>query len=271
MTSIIEVFCKRRELRKCECFKNGNSNLQAVSSYDGDLSFTLEGVTIRIPNSELVVPEKYIDKVTGERKENTTKDELVISPLGNGFNNANDVAIMGRLFFSMAYLSINQDAGTFTVWPVEDSFSSGTPSIKALSPENNIVEDFCDGENPPASNGTETRQPSNEKKSSLSGAALGGIVLGGLAFIAAILALILFFLRGKKRANKGNRLEGNEGANSSQLPPYRAGQYYDAPSEMPASAGPAEAPPLTTKYAYNLELEAPTQPQELDGSHGRAL
>jgi hypothetical protein len=215
MNSDLERLSKRQIARKFVPFHSRHDcgGSLFLRSYDGDFTLSIQnGIPIKIPNSELVVPWTDINDDTGLRTEvNSSLANLIINPLDYEWGDGGHLPIMGRLFFSTAYLSVNHDAGTFTIWSAEDSFSSGTPSIKALSPENAIVEDFCDGtgndESPiqESPGSTDTPSPQQEQKSKLSGGAIGGIVLGGLAFVAAILALILFLLRKKKAKAKPMR------------------------------------------------------------------
>ncbi|KAF2280233.1 uncharacterized protein EI97DRAFT_477957 [Westerdykella ornata] len=78
----------------------------------GDLTLSLQNsISIRIPNTQLVVPDKYVDVSTGKVRTNETVRNLPIDPIQE--INQNDLPILGRLFFTSAYLSVNHETETF--------------------------------------------------------------------------------------------------------------------------------------------------------------
>jgi hypothetical protein len=64
---------------------------------------------------------------------------LVINPIQH--INENDLPILGRHFLTSAYLSVNHDTETFSIWQAVSS--PGEPKTRALDAENAVISDFC--------------------------------------------------------------------------------------------------------------------------------
>ena len=87
------------------------------SPYQRDMSILIRnGPSIRIPNSQHVMPERYIRDEDGQLMANHSKSNLVINSLQDV--NADDLSQLGRQFLSSAYLLVNQDSRKFTLWSV---------------------------------------------------------------------------------------------------------------------------------------------------------
>ncbi|KAI4915500.1 hypothetical protein J4E90_003945 [Alternaria incomplexa] len=148
--------------------------------YYGGLTIQLQNsISVKIPNTELVVPDTYIAS-DGAVQTNTSVRNVVINSLQ--FENDNDLPVLGRLFMSSAYLMVNQDAGMFSVW--QANTGSKTSDIVAVDKQNNVVSEFCansKGGSPSATSlpTSSATSPPLKETSKLSGGAIGGIAADG--------------------------------------------------------------------------------------------
>lgn len=116
---------------------------------------------------------------------------VVINPIQE--INENDLPILGRLFFTSAYLSVNHDTETFSLW--QAARSSREPILRALDDRNAPISDFCleyKDETPakpkPTQSIPESAADKEAEKKGLSTAVLGGIIAGGVAGCAIMIA-----------------------------------------------------------------------------------
>ncbi|KAF4628276.1 hypothetical protein G7Y89_g9875 [Cudoniella acicularis] len=182
--------------------------------FQGDLTFELDsGLTIRIPNDQLVVPNLSIDQQSGALIANSSTPELVI----NGIQqvNADDLPQLGRQFLSSAYVMVNQDSNQFTLWAANPTSKQ---DIVAVDTANSVVDEFCtadsvSGPSPVSGNSTASSAPQSTSTTDVastsskpSSAAIGGIAVGVIAVVAAIAGVIIWFMIRKKRS-KGSPSE----------------------------------------------------------------
>lgn len=161
-----------------------------------------------MPNKQLVVPELFIDESTGAVTTNSFNPELLINPIQNG--NAGDLPQLGRHFLSSAYLMLNQDSNTFTLWQAS---SDTAEDLVAVDRENKPIDQFCSANNnnePP----TPTPAPV-DSDNRLSGGAIAGIVIGCVASVAGIAVLVFLFR--KKREDKDLQVK-NDPADDQSSP-----------------------------------------------------
>jgi hypothetical protein len=162
-------------------------------------------MSIKIPNTELVVPDTFIAS-DGTVQTNTSVRNVVINSLQ--FDNSNDLPVLGRLFMSSAYVMVNQEAGVFTLW--QANTTPKTNDIVAVDKQNNMVSEFCassTGGSPSATSvptSFVTSPPQNEE-SKLSSGAIGGIVVGAVGGMA-ILGVVGFFLY-RRRGSNGTEID----------------------------------------------------------------
>lgn len=194
-------------------------------SFDGDLIVTLDtGFSVTLPNELLVVPHLYIDQETGDIvAEDGDEPDLLIDSMQAV--NANDMAMLGSVFFSAAYLTVNVDAGKFKLWSAN---ATGNPDqdLRALNTENEDVTTICEAEGNSTvdSNSTETAPTESDTPSGsadqaggLSTGAKAGIAVGVVAAAATALgAFAMYRLRKKKRAAyMAANLEASSGSGSN--------------------------------------------------------
>lgn len=177
-------------------------------SYQGDLSIYLSsGLTIRIPNNQLVVPDSYIAS-NGAYMANYTTREVLVNSLQDV--NTKDLPILGRAFLTSAYLMVNQDEGTFTLWSAKATTdqdlvgvgngtscvplaasNTATPSSPLLSPL------------PPTATSPATLQPkAGSTTNGMTPGEQAGTAVGVILGITVVLAPAIFFCyrRKKKRS-----------------------------------------------------------------------
>lgn len=149
------------------------------------------GLDIRIPNNQYLVPYVDIDR-NGSRTIDTSRRELLI----NGVSD--QPATLGRYFLTAAYLMIDLDSDTFTLWQANPTRDSKLVSIAV----NRATESQCVNDTSvPPSNGAASDLPQVPQQASvLSGGSIAGIVVGVLAALAFLGLGVFFYLR---RARNG--------------------------------------------------------------------
>ncbi|KAE8348501.1 aspartic peptidase domain-containing protein [Aspergillus coremiiformis] len=186
------------------------------SAYTGDLTITFNsGLSVRVPNDQLVVPTLTINKSTGSLLANGSSPELLINPIQH--INKDDLPLIGRQFLSSAYLMVNQDANTFTLW---NAAPNKVEDLVAIDRFNRVVDSHCDATSSPA---PIARDDEDHK---MSNGVIAGIVIGSVAGVA-IIAAGVFFLLTKRR-----RLQQTSGDGDS----YPATGYTDHLTELGPSA-----------------------------------
>ena len=230
------------------------STNQSSYRYNGDLTITLDsGLSVRIPNDQLVVPNLTIDPKSGAINSNTSAPELVINAIQAG--NADDLPQLGRQFLSAAYLMVNQDSNEFTLWKANPTASE---DIVAVNSENKVVQEFCST----TGDGKSTTNPDSAKtsdagpnpvvvKKTLATGAIVGIAIAGVALLAALALLAFWLIRRRKKTMKAAELSGVGGpSEAAAMMDGRNSFNHHIPSELysaPATAGefykPMASPP----------------------------
>lgn len=170
-----------------------------------DLKITVGGggFSVTIPNHQLVQAMWTIDQTTGDIVVNDTNKELFINPL-----QGEDSYLMPRFamtLFQAAYLHVNYDDDTFTLW--EAANPAGTNS-RFVNVESKIPKTTTCSENSTDSSGSGSGSATNssagggsssKSPSSISGGAIAGIVIGAIVVIASIIAGVIFWRRHQKK------------------------------------------------------------------------
>ncbi|KAK8104417.1 uncharacterized protein PG998_011450 [Apiospora kogelbergensis] len=172
------------------------------SFFDGDLSISLSsGLSVRVPNDQFMVPKPYVDR-NGSRLLDRSYREFLFSPLADNGN----PATLGRYFLTAAYLMVNHDAGTFTLWRANPTTSSSLVPVVAEK----VAADVCGGDAPglvqPSPTAGSDVQSGEGSDGRLSSGAIAGIAASVAAL--AILGLAGFFLVRKRRQGEGRRRHG---------------------------------------------------------------
>jgi hypothetical protein len=208
------------------------------------------GLELTIPNELLVVPQKLIDD-SGEVQINTTYSEVLLRPtLGN---DAADIPMVGKQFFSSTYLFVDHDAGTFTVWQANNTkdtrlvsvgsncdLTESEESAPSSSPTGNSPQATDDS--PPSASGTDDN--------GISTGTIVGVAIGAAGSLVAI-AIVVYvcFVRRKKRKSRTEKslLSHDDARHGRQNDPYRGLEarhelHNVATSELNAVEHPKELP-----------------------------
>ncbi|RFU26271.1 hypothetical protein B7463_g10065, partial [Scytalidium lignicola] len=185
--------------------------------YDGSLTFTIDNsLDITIPNSELVQPDITYD-VNGNIGYNSSTREIMLNSLQQV--NANDEPQLGHTFLSAAYLMVDVDANTYTLWeanPTDDqqlvTYPSGTScnaSASHSSEQSDSSSSSSLSSSPTTSSPPSSSTPSAPKPPHHSNAgAIAGGVVGAIAVVALLLSGLFIYFRRKRRA-EGIRKQGD--------------------------------------------------------------
>ncbi|RYP50188.1 hypothetical protein DL768_004244 [Monosporascus sp. mg162] len=171
--------------------------------YRGDMTINIrDGPAIRIRNSQLVVPERYIEE-DGQLVADYSRSNLVINSLQD--INANDMGVLGRQFLSAAYVMVNQDTRKFTVW---EANPTSVENLVGVNEEGEDNTDWCVPEpvasaSEPVASASERADPSpdqapTEDGGNLPSGAIAGIAIGGVTFLAIIICVAFWQLRRRK-------------------------------------------------------------------------
>jgi hypothetical protein len=219
--------------------------------FQGSLAVVLDnGLELTIPNELLVVPQKLIDD-SGKVQINTTYSEVLLRPtLGN---DAADIPMVGKQFFSSTYLFVDHDAGTFTVWQ-----ANNTKETRLVSVGGNC--DLTESEDSPASSSpigkpsqaADDTPPSalDTDDDALSTGTIVGIAVGAVSSLVAF-AIIIYvcFVRRKKRKSRTQKslLSDDNARYGGSDNPYREFEtrhelHNVATSELNAAEHPKELP-----------------------------
>lgn len=176
---------------------------------------------------------------------------------------ADQPATLGRYFLTAAYLMVNHDAGTFTLWQANPSSKSKLVRVFDQETADKCGED-ASGIVQPTASATSTKeeeaQPTEEARegSSPSGAVIGGAVAGAVIGLGVVILGIFFLLRRRRNA---------ESRNQPPLPPTEI-QMKDDKSNYPTWSQPQEMPgskPMPSEmqgqsyYVYELDDNTSTR------------
>ncbi|KAB8067374.1 aspartic peptidase domain-containing protein [Aspergillus leporis] len=222
-------------------------------AFTGNISVTLNRkLKITVPNKQLVVPD-YVVLGNETVFSDTSREVLVGVPTGG--DQPEWMTYLGQPFFTAAYLMVNHDLGTFSVWQSNPTYDEDYHAIDSTG-------SVCKEEvNAPTTSSNTTVSPAisdfPHQGQVLSTGVIVGIVVGAVgvvAFIAAFLAM--FFYRRRVRKLKATQKQ------SPQLlfPVVPKNEYRNQfPVEAPSSGPePTEVPGDFRQPSMAFEL--PTRP-----------
>ncbi|CAD0084698.1 unnamed protein product [Aureobasidium vineae] len=176
------------------------------------------GPSISIANSQVVQPDATILS-NGSINYDSTLNEVNIIPLQS--LNANDMVQLGRQFLSGAYLMVNEDAGTFTLWQATDSLDE---NLVAVNEKGEVFNSTCASTtsnntavNPSESSGSAPSVSPSSPASKTPTSTIVGSVVGSVAGVVLLICLGVFLW---VRSRKNKVL----GANSSSSHTHDAGE-----------------------------------------------
>ncbi|KAF4554766.1 Hypothetical protein D9617_3g018340 [Elsinoe fawcettii] len=163
--------------------------------YDGDLTAKIEvggqSLDIRIPNDQLVLPDITIAD-SGALNVNYSKQVVLLDSLEAETETL--LPIIGRSFLSSAYVFVNQDQGTFTLW--EANATKATDIIPIA--RDGSVADSCGLRLVDNDNGS-TNSGEQAGPSQLSKGAIAGLAIGVVAVVASLAFWIYRIMRKRRQ------------------------------------------------------------------------
>jgi hypothetical protein len=197
-------------------------------------------------------------------------------------DNQNDTPIIGMQFFSGAYLMVDLDSNTFTLWQANATTDSNLVSVGGScseTPAANSNTTVVPSANGTSSSNTTTGggnsinpdQWDPAKDSSLSSGAIAGIAVGSVAGVASIAALALLLIFKRRRATKARGdsslalTEAHSPADKGALRSLgQGGWYYGQPPGMaePMSESVNE---MAAGQTDRHELAEQVKPMEMAG------
>ncbi|VUC26954.1 unnamed protein product [Clonostachys rosea] len=230
-----EALTKTKSLELPSDTQNQFRVYNAEEAFDGDITFSLtSGLDILVPNSQYMVPFVNTDRKQSPTTSNTTHELLIQST-------SNQLATLGGYFFTSAYLMVNHDAGTFTLWK-----ANPTRTSKLVQVLGDDTFTGCD------KNQESSLTPRGEAQNPVSGGVIGGAVAGSVAGLAIIALVIFFIIRHQRRSN----VKVPAVSAFDDLP--RASSRTKIPDE-PVEMSPIKGRQRPPSEVYNV-------PQELYGS-----
>ncbi|PHH81257.1 hypothetical protein CDD83_3633 [Cordyceps sp. RAO-2017] len=223
------------------------------SVFDGDLTIVLaSGLKVRVPNSQFITPHLAMDS-DGARILDRTKRDLLINGLGS------QPATLGRYFLTSAYLMVDHDAKSFTLWRANPSTSS---RLESVTHEGTASQ--CD-------DGRSVLQPSSPASAPVdsagqpSAAVRGGAVAGGVVG-ASLLGLAAFLLLTWKRRRMRMR---SRKANGDVAPQEVAAAHTEPkPAQLASAPHASTEHPAQGPHGSQATLEMRGQVYEMGGEDG---
>lgn len=161
-------------------YKSGNQAKQQVTIIDaiGQLSrWPSSGLQIPIPNSQLVIPDYFIN-AQGTMYFNDSTREIMLDSLKD--INANDLPTLGHTFLSSAYMMVNQDASTFILWESKSTTDQHLVAVRSSSACTAPAASSTFAKSTPPSGATFGPPPSRLSGGAIAGAAIGGVAAAAL-------------------------------------------------------------------------------------------
>lgn len=208
-----------------------------------------------MPNDQYITPFVDIER-SGKRIIDKSKRELLINTVGS------QPATLGRYFLTAAYLMVNHDANTFTLWQANPSTKSSL--VRVFDQKTADQCDDADGVVQPSATptsanvrpdetGSEDSKNDGEGSPSPSGAVIGGAVAGGVVGLALVgLGIFYFFRRRKQHKEDGGSPE--MGLFNQETYTHGKPAASEAPTqEMPGSQPDAAEMQGQNYYLYEMD------------------
>ncbi|KAK3945652.1 aspartic peptidase domain-containing protein [Diplogelasinospora grovesii] len=197
--------------------------------YDGDMTLKFStGLEIRIPNNQMLVPFVTFDR-NGSRIFNESQRELTWKAGGT------DPPTLGRYFLTAAYLMVDHDAGSFTLWQANPTNSTNPVSVVSAD-----VAKQCGGNatgavvQPSASASASASAIPGGSSGTPSTGLIAGIVVASVLGTAAIGAAIYMYFRFRRRTGSAEQQQAPEENKGPEMTQDR-GTWQTHPSELTGS------------------------------------
>lgn len=184
-----------------------------LRSYDGDLTITLSsGLSVRVPNSQFLTP--YVDVgYDGARHYNESIKEFLYNVVGT------QPVTLGRYFFTAAYLMVNHDAKSFTLW--KGNPSSASKLVPVLG-EKTAAACGTNASGVVQQSATATNDDASSSSGDASTGAIAGAAVGGVAALAAVAGIIAMFLLKRRRQQRTAGASVPKDGEGDRMMPHRA-------------------------------------------------
>lgn len=232
-----------------------------------------QGFQFRISNDLLVLPEETVSS-DGTYQRNTSAPGIQLTPTFD--INVNDVPWIGRPFFSAAYLMVDLDAGTWTLWQANATTDSRLISVNSSCDDTSKVKPSSTEVSKPSDAGTDEPKPNRttdsassaapetdplvteHREEGLKHAAIAGIAVGAAAGSALLMGVVALYCW-KKRWQRKRAPDGSNIA----LTAYDPGSEHSTPIWHEKSA--ASIQEMSALQIYSHELNAVERPSEAPG------
>jgi hypothetical protein len=230
-------------------------------SYGGDLSLVLDGTSkFTLSNDILILPREYVAS-DGAFKTDSSAPGILFAPTSN--DNVNDVSIIGRPFFSAAYIMVDLDAETWTLWQANATTDTRLVSVgeecaekpkvntspPRIAPPSDVLTNVTTSTGSNPTDLSTVPAPVRQTTTGLAGGPIAGIVAGavvGSGLLAA--ALVICWMR-RRRQTKRSASETDialtkYGHDSEQLTPIWHEKPADSAQELASARIPAHELPV---------------------------
>jgi hypothetical protein len=232
-----------------------------ISSYGGDLSLVLDGTSkFTLSNDILILPQEYVTS-DGAFRTDSSAPGILFAPTSN--DNVNDVSIIGKPFFSAAYIMVDLDAETWTLWQANATTDTRLVSVGEECAENSKVNTSPPKIAPPGAvptNGTTSQgngttdtstasAPTEHISTGLKGVAIAGIVVGAVIGSGLLAAVLVICWSRNRRQTKPSASDTDialtkYGHDSEQLTPIWHEKPADSAQELASARIPAHELPV---------------------------
>lgn len=223
------------------------------SRYSGDLEIQIQGgPAIVVPNDVLVVPDLETD-VSGATHRNDSLATLLINPL-DSMQIEEGGTVLGMDFFANAYLIVNLDDSSWSLWPANRTTDARLVTI------GNKQCDAANNESLPPNAVNSTKPASTASSTPLSSGAIAGIAVGSIAGLLLIVGLVVLAIRRRK----------SQGANHGEIGASETWQNHPQSGQKVASSDTSDADhrdlhpaEMTGNTVLPAELHVTQEPAEL--------
>jgi len=225
------------------------------------MSLVLDGTSkFTLSNDILILPREYVASDKAFKTDSSAPD-ILFWPTSS--INVNDVSIIGRPFFSDAYIMVDLDVETWTMWQANASTDTRLVSVGeecAERPKVNIAppkivpsSTVATNETTPSGNSTiSTPTETPAERESSTGVKVGviaGIVVGGVPGSELLAAALVICWMRKRRQTKRSTSETDialtkYGHESEQLTPIWHEKPGESAHELPSARVPAHELPV---------------------------
>ncbi|QSZ37859.1 hypothetical protein DSL72_008959 [Monilinia vaccinii-corymbosi] len=174
----------------------------STNYFQGDLSIKLSsGLQVTIPNSQFMPPFVTIDR-NGSRVFNQSEREFLYGVISD------QPSTLGRYFLTAAYLMVNHDQSTFTLWQANPSVATDlVPTISRDTAEScaNVTTSgtvVVNGTTTEPGASSPTTKATANTSTGLSPGVLAGISIGIASIVCLLAGICWYIFQRKKRAQK---------------------------------------------------------------------